>query len=115
MNLFIEFFISGLAVAASAYIIPGVSVDSYWTALIVALVFSLVNIFIGGFARIITAPLNFLTLGLISFLISGIIVLLTDRFVDGFSVDGYLPALIFALVLGIIRSVFVLQKKKKKK
>lgn len=86
MKLLIEFLISGIAVAIAAYLIPSVSVDSYWTAFVVAVVFSLVNLIIGGIARTLTAPLNFLTLGLISFLISGLIVLLTDKLVDGFSV-----------------------------
>lgn len=59
-----------------------------------------------------TAPLNFLTLGLISFLITGLMVMLTGNLVDGFSVSGFIPALIFALILGLIRGLFGMNYKK---
>ena len=68
-----------------------------------AIVLALVNLVVGTLARAVTAPLNFLTLGLISFLISGLMVILTDKLVDGFTVTGYIPALLFALVLALIR------------
>ena len=106
MSLLIEFLVTGLAVLVAAYITPGVSVDGYFAAIVVAVVLALVNLFIGSIARTLTAPINFLTLGLISFLISGLLVLLTADLVNGFHVSGYLPALIFALLLGVIRSLF---------
>ena len=106
MSLLIEFLVTGLAVLVAAYITPGVSVDGYFAAIVVAVVLALVNLFIGSIARTLTAPINFLTLGLISFLISGLLVLLTADLVNGFHVSGYLPALIFALLLGAIRSLF---------
>ena len=112
MALIIEFPITGLAVFIAAMITPGVAVSGYFAAIIVGIVFALVNLIIGGIARTLTAPVNFLTLGLVSFLISGLLVLLTANLVDGFSVSGYIPALIFALILGVIRSLFGVGMKK---
>jgi putative membrane protein len=112
MPLLIEFLITGLAVLLAAYITPGVSVDGYIVAIIVAIVLALVNLIIGSLARLVTAPINFLTLGFISFLISGLLILLTANLVDGFHVNGYIPALIFALILGFIRSLFGMKAKK---
>ena len=70
MKVIIEFVLSAIAVLIAAYIIPGVMVGSFWVAIIVSVVLALVNLIIGSIARILTAPLNFLTFGLISFLIS---------------------------------------------
>ncbi len=94
-------------------IVPGVEVDGLWTAIVVGIVFAIVNLLVGGLARIITAPLNFLTLGLISFLITGLMVLLTGNLVDGFVVTGYIPALAFALILGLIRGLFGMNELKR--
>lgn len=81
--------------------------------MVVGIVFALVNLLVGGLARVITAPLNFLTLGLISFLITGLMVLLTGNLVSGFVVTGYIPALAFAVILGLIRSLFGMNDYKK--
>lgn len=70
MVLLIEFLVTGLAILLAAYITPGVVVDGYLTAIVVAVVFALVNLIVGSIARVLTFPINFLTLGLISFLIS---------------------------------------------
>jgi putative membrane protein len=106
MALILEFIISWIAVALTAWLLPGVEVDWLWTAIVVGIVFAIINLIIGWVARFLTAPLNFLTLGLISFLITGLMVLLTGNLVDGFVVSGYIPALAFALILGLIRSLF---------
>ena len=110
--LIIEFLISWLAVYLATLLVPGVQVDGFTTSLIVAIVLALVNLVVGTLARAVTAPLNFLTLGLISFLISGLMVILTDKLVDGFTVTGYIPALLFALVLALIRWLFGMGFKK---
>jgi putative membrane protein len=107
MFLIIEFLVSALAILIATKITPGVSVDTFFPdAMIVAVVLALVNLVIGGIARTLTAPLNFLTLGFISFLISGLMVIITAKIVPGFHVNGYIAALIFALVLAIIRGIF---------
>lgn len=76
------------------------------TALLVAVVLGLVNATIGFLLKIITAPLNWLTLGLLSLVINVIMVLLVDNFIVGFNTNGFWAAAVFALVLAIIQSFF---------
>lgn len=62
MKFLISLLLSALAVFAAGYIVPGVQVDSFMTALIVAIVLGLVNATLGLLLKLITAPLNWLTL-----------------------------------------------------
>lgn len=104
MKFLISLLLSAIAVLAAAYLVPGVDIDGFVMALVVAVVLGLVNATIGLLLKMITAPLNWLTLGLISLIINVLMVLLVDSFIDGFSTNGFWAAAVFALVLAIIQS-----------
>lgn len=106
MNWIVKFLLNGLAVLLTAYLLPGVNVEDYWTALWVALVLSLVNIFVKPFLIVLTIPITFVTLGLFLLVINALMILLADYFVDGFLVDGFWWALLFSLILSIFNSLF---------
>ena len=106
MNILINILISALAVAIAAYITPGASVDGYLTAIVVAVVLAIVNSTIGPLLKILTLPLNILTLGLISLIINVLMVLLVARIVPGFILDGFWTALVFAVILALVNIVF---------
>lgn len=106
MNTIIRFLLTGLAVVLTAYLLGGVSVDGYLTALIVALVLALVNIFVKPVLLLFTIPITVLTLGLFLLVINALMILLVDYFVDGFRVDGFWWALAFSLILSIFNSLF---------
>lgn len=106
MRFIIELLLSGLAVALAAYLIPGVQVDSYLTAIVAGLLLGFVNATIGTVLRILTFPINFLTLGLMSFLITVLMVILVDRLIQGFDTSGFFSALLFAAVLAVIKMIF---------
>jgi putative membrane protein len=110
MSFIISLFLSAVAVFASAYLVPGVVVDGFVTALIFAVVLGLVNATVGYFLKLITAPLNWLTLGLISLIINVLMVLLVDNFITGFDTNGFWAAAVFALVLALIQSVLGVKK-----
>ena len=105
MPIIINLLLSGLAVAVVSYLIPGATVDSYLTALIVAVVFAIVNTTIVPILNIITLPLNILTLGLVSLIINVLMVLLVAKIVPGFGISGFWVALIFAVVLALVNMV----------
>lgn len=105
MNTIINILIWGFAVFAAAYIIPWAGVDGYFTAIIVAVVLAVVNSTIGTFLKILTFPINIITLGLVSVIINILMVLLVEKIVPWFTIDGYLTALIFAIVLALINMV----------
>ena len=114
MNWIIRFLINGLAVVLTAYLLPGVSVTDYWTALIVALVLSIVNVIVKPILVVLTIPITFLTLGLFLLVINALMILLADWLVDGFTVDGFWWALLFSLILSLFNSLFDDLTKEKK-
>ncbi len=106
MRFIVEILLTGLAVALASYFVTGVHVNGYFTAIIVGVLLALANATIGFILRILTFPINVLSLGLMSFIITVLMVLLVDRFVSGFSTSGFISAMIFALVLALIKMVF---------
>lgn len=105
MNLLIKIIISSLAVFLTSYILPGVTVETYVTAIWVAIVLALLNGFLKPLLVILTIPVTVVTLGLFLLVINAAIILLADNFVDGFVVDGFWWALLFSLVLSVVTSV----------
>ncbi len=106
MNILINWLVSALAVLASAYLLPGVAVTSFVTALVAALVLGILNAFIKPLLILLTLPINILTLGLFTLVINAGLIMLAANIVDGFTVDGFWWAVIFAIVLSIVNSVF---------
>jgi putative membrane protein len=105
MNLLIKIFITSGLVFLIAHFMPGVHVASFTTALIVALVLGLLNIFIKPILVILTLPVTILTLGLFLLVINALIILLCTSIVGGFSVESFWTALFFSIVLSISQSI----------
>ncbi|HLN53798.1 MAG TPA: phage holin family protein [Lentimicrobium sp.] len=105
MSLLIRLLISTAAVIVSAYILPGVAVDSFLTAFLVAIIMSLLNVIIKPVMIILTIPITILTLGLFLFVINAFIVLLASSIISGFTVDGFWYALLFSIVLSLVNSL----------
>lgn len=102
-KLIAELLILGLVVLIGAYIVPGVYVKDFGSAMIAAILIALVNASLGFVLRILTFPVNFLTLGLVSFVITVCMILLVSRYMDGFQVAGFLTAAIFAIVTAVLK------------
>jgi putative membrane protein len=105
MQFLLNLLLSGLSVFLSARIIPGVMIDGYGTSIVVAVILALVNAVIKPLLVILTLPINVLTLGLFSLVINAVVILIVDAMVSGFSVDGFLTALLFSLVLSIVSAI----------
>ena len=93
-----------LPVFVTANILPGAHVDSFGTAIIVAVVLGLINTFIRPILIILTLPINILTLGLFTLVIMALLVMLVAHIVPGFTVNGFWWAMAFAVVLWIINT-----------
>jgi len=106
MRLIIEILLMGLAVFLGARLVPGVHIDGYGTAIIAAILIALANATIGFILRILTFPINFLTLGLVSFIITVLMILLVDNLMSGFSTTGFLAAAFLAIVVALIKALF---------
>ncbi|OZV67242.1 phage holin family protein [Winogradskyella aurantia] len=105
MNLIIRLLINALAVLILSYILSGVTVDGYLGAIIVAVVLSILNLFVKPILVIFTLPVTIVTLGLFLFVINALIILLADKLIDGFSVTSFWWALIFSVLLSILQSI----------
>jgi putative membrane protein len=114
MNIIVRFLLSGVAVMLSAYLLPGVHVQDYWAALLVAVLISVSNVIVKPIFVILTIPITLITLGLFLLVINAVIILMVDYFVDGFSVDGFWWALAFSLILSVFNSLFGDLTKEKK-
>ncbi|MGB3463697.1 MAG: phage holin family protein [Cyclobacteriaceae bacterium] len=106
MKWLIKLLFSAVAVLLGAYLLPGVGVNDFWSALWVALILSLLNATIKPLLIILTIPITILTLGLFLLVINSVIILLADYFIDGFYVEGFWWALLLSLVLSILNSIF---------
>ncbi|PQJ76426.1 phage holin family protein [Polaribacter glomeratus] len=105
MKTLLKIILTALAVVVLAKILPGVTVIDYTTAIIVAIVISLLNMFIRPLLVFFTLPATILTLGLFLFVINAIIILLADNLVDGFEVSGFFTALLFSVLLSFFRTI----------
>jgi putative membrane protein len=106
MGFIINLIISALAVIVTAYFLPGVDVDTFWTALVVAAVLSFLNAIVKPIMILFTIPITILTLGLFLIVVNALIIMLADYIVDGFSVSGFLNALLFSFIVSFVNSIF---------
>ena len=105
INYIIKLILTAAAVWFAANNIQGVVVDNYTTALIVAVVLGLLNTFVKPLLKLFSLPITILTLGLFLLVINVIIIYIADYFIEGFSVTGFLPPLIFSVCLSIVSCV----------
>ena len=104
-SLLLRWLLSTLALLAVAYLYPGVHVDSFFAALVAALVLGLVNALIRPILVVLTLPVTIITLGLFLFVINATLFWFVAQIVKGFSVDGFLAALVGSLLYSLITLV----------
>lgn len=106
MKFIIKLLLSGLAVVITSYVLSGVQVEDYFTAIIVAAIVSLLNVLLRPILVILTIPITVVTLGLFLLVINAIIILIADYFIPGFVVYSFWWALLFSVILTIVNSIF---------
>ncbi|MBI4226127.1 phage holin family protein [Candidatus Roizmanbacteria bacterium] len=106
MRLVLNLLINGFAVFVAARLLPGVIIDSFFTAVLVSVGLGIVNIFIKPIVLLMTLPINIVTLGLFTFIINGLMVILVSTFIPGFVVQNFGWAMLFSLVLWAVNFVF---------
>ena len=105
LSLILHWVITAAVLLLISNIMPGIHIDSFGVAMIAALVMGLVNFFIKPILVLLTLPLNFLTLGLFSFVINAALFGLVAWLVPGFAVASFLSALGGSLLLAIMTSL----------
>lgn len=102
---FIRILVCSVNVFVLAYILPGVWIVDFFTAIIVAVILSLLDAFVKPLLVLFTLPATIVTLGLFLFVINAGIILLDAYFVHGFKVDSFWHALLFGALLSFFNSV----------
>jgi putative membrane protein len=104
MNIILRIVISAVVAFGLSYILSGVHIQSFVTALILAIVLGLLNLIVKPLLIILTLPITLFTFGLFLFVINALIILLAAKFVNGFRVDGFWWAFLFSLLLSVLTS-----------
>jgi len=91
-----------IAVLAAAYVIDGIQVSSFVSAILAAAVLGMLNTLLRPVLIILTLPINILTLGLFTFVINAFLLKMTALVIPGFDLRGFLPAILGALVISIV-------------
>ncbi|MEK7179237.1 MAG: phage holin family protein [Patescibacteria group bacterium] len=99
MKLIARWLITALGFLAAAYFIPGITVESFYVALILAFCWGIINLLVTPIILILTLPITILTLGLFSFVVNGLLLLFLGNIIQGFAVEGFLAALLGAVVV----------------
>lgn len=105
MTFLLNILLLSAAIFIVASIMPTIRIKNYGTALIVALVYSVINFFIGWLLRFLALPFIFLTLGLFTFVINAFLLWITDKLVEDFKIEGIGSTLIAAFLISVIHGV----------
>ncbi len=98
------FIVNVITLLILARFLPGFTITQWQNAIVAVLIIGLINITIKPILKLLTLPITILTLGLFSWVINALMLLLAARFTPGFEIDGFLTALIASLLLSFITS-----------
>lgn len=115
MNLLFRILLTAIAVLVLANFLPGVTVVNFTTAILVAAVLGLLNAIVKPIFIILTLPITIVTFGLFLLVINASIILLADKFINGFSVSSFWTALLFSILLSLAQSLLYSTLKEEKK
>jgi putative membrane protein len=101
-NFLIKWVISALSLAIASWLMKDIKIESGWTLLIAALVIGLLNATLRWFLIILTLPINILTLGLFTFVINALMILLATKLVSGFEVASFWTAFFAAIIMSVV-------------
>lgn len=99
--------INSIVVFLGAYILDGVKIKSFWTAIGVAIVLGLINMFIKPLILLLTLPLTVLTLGLFVLVINAWILMIIDKLIEGLTIKSFWWAVIYSIIISVLNSVLL--------
>ncbi|HNU95552.1 MAG TPA: phage holin family protein [Candidatus Paceibacterota bacterium] len=106
MKIILNWVLISVSVFVTTKIISGIIVDPIWVALVVGACLTLFNMFIKPIIKVLTLPLNILTLGLFSLVINSILFWYLGTFIKGFEVSTLVAAFVGAIVVSVINWLF---------
>ena len=105
MKFLIDLLIRALVLLLTTYIVPGFHIDSYTTAVIVALVLAILNLLVKPLLVLLTLPVTIVTLGLFYFVINAVLLIIASKVIDGFRIDSFGTAILASIVIAVLSSI----------
>lgn len=102
MVLLVRWILFALAIIFVAWLVPGIEVENFQSAMLVTVIIALINIFIRPLIVFITLPINILTLGIFTLVINALLLMLAGYLAPGVGVEGFLSAFIGSVVLAFL-------------
>lgn len=111
MELILVWILNAVALLAVAYLLPGIVVTSFGSALIAALVLGLVNTVVQPVLVILTLPITIVTLGLFYFVLNALLFWFVGSILTGFQVNGFwwavAGALLYSIITGLLSRLII--------
>ena len=105
MRLLIRWAINTVAIVVAVYVLPALSVESWKSALVAGVLLGILNTFVRPIFRLLTLPINVATLGLFVVVTNGLILVILDWLMSGLKIDGFLWAIVAAVIISVITTV----------
>lgn len=109
MKYLLKMVITAMTVVICSYLMSGIHVKNFLTALVVSIVLSLLNTFLKPLLIVLTIPITIFTLGIFLLFINAIIIYFTDVLIDGFQVDSVWWAIGLSIILAFVNSTITVQ------
>ena len=112
MSFLLRIVITAVVAFALSSVLPGIHIDTFWTAIVLALVLAVLNFLLKPILILLTLPITILTFGFFLFIINALIVWFAGQLVNGFHVENFMWALLFSLLLSLLTSLLYREKDK---
>lgn len=106
MGMLLTWFLCACCIYITAAIVPGFKIKSFWSSFGAAFVIGFLNMLLKPILIVLTFPINFLTLGLFTFVVNACILKIAAKMLKNFEIDGWVPAIFGAIVLALVQSIF---------
>lgn len=91
-----------LAIIVTSYLLDGIQISGFGSALLAAAVLGILNAFFRPIILILTLPINILTMGLFTFVINALLLMMASGVISGFNVEGFWSAVFGALLISVV-------------
>lgn len=106
MNFLLNILLLSIAIFVVAQLMPTIRIKNYWTAILVAMVYSLISFFIGWLLYLISLPFILITFGLFKFVINAFLLWITDKLIKDFEIEGLGSTLVAAFLITLLDTAF---------
>lgn len=102
LTMILKWVAFALIIMLVGWLLPGLQVDNFITAMLIAVVIALINAFIKPVILLLTLPINFITLGLFTLVINALLFMFAAYIVPGVEVNGFLTALLASILISVL-------------